>query len=173
MSIAQSPPVWIFVMRLALVLLAAFCLTAPALAQSRDACEMVPADQLTALLGTAPKIGEQSGAGTGMSLCSWKSEEGPMIRLTSITAASQKIVGGTPLQYFEQHATDQKARFPEIIHDLEGSWQAGFIWDIVEDNPQQAVTITFLNKDDTVTLETFQLGRDASIGLAEAIAAAM
>src|SRR5690554_1408868 len=128
-------------MRFALVLLAALSLTAPAQAQSREACDMVPRDQLEALLGAAPEVREQSGAGTGMSLCSWKGED-RTIRITSITAVSQNIVGGTPLEYFEQHANAQKSSFPEIIHDLEGPWQAGFIWDIVEDNPQEAVTIT-------------------------------
>jgi hypothetical protein len=124
------------------------------------------------LLGAAPEVREQSGAGTGMSLCSWKGED-RTIRITSITAVSQNIVGGTPLEYFEQHANAQKSSFPEIIHDLEGPWQAGFIWDIVEDNPQEAVTITFINKDDTVTLETFELGRNASVSLAEVVASAM
>ena len=160
-------------MRIALILLATVCVTAPALAQSREACDMVPRATLETLLGANPTNTEASGQGTGMSLCAWRGEDGKKIVVTSITAESQGITGGTPLDYFNQHANDRKATYPDIVHDLPGIWQARYIWDFDEPNPEAAVTLSFLNKDDTVTLDTFGLGREASIALATTLAEAM
>jgi hypothetical protein len=162
----------IVAMRFALILLATISLTAPTMAQSREACEMVPKAVLEALLGANPTIDETQGQGTGMSLCAWRGADKKIV-VTSITAESQQITGGTPLDYFNQYADDRKATYPDIVHDLPGIWQAGYIWDFEEPNPENVVTLSYLNKDDTVTLNTFGLGREASIALATAIAEAM
>lgn len=142
---------------------------------SRDACGMLDADLLQTTLGTTPEIAEQSGAGTGVSSCHWRGADEQSVRLQSITEASQGIVGGTALQYFEQHAADRVANVGAAnIAEIAGPWQAAQIVDVItEANPQQFYSITFLAKDDTVTLETYGLPKETTISLAEAVAEAM
>lgn len=157
--------------------LVALLLTASAAqAQSnRDACTMLPDTELDAMLGADREIVEQHGAGTGVSLCHWGGGEGMGIRLHSITAVSQNIVGGTPLDYFLQNQGYQiESLTPANAHELSGPWQAGYMVDVTtEPNPDQVYSITFLNKDDTVTLETYGLAKDMTRQLAEAVAAGM
>ena len=56
--------------------------------------------------------------------------------------------------------------------DLPGIGQAAFMFDPA-DNPTRAVTISFLQNNDTVTLQTMGIGADAATALAKAIAASM
>ncbi|MCR6671095.1 hypothetical protein [Devosia ginsengisoli] len=151
-------------------------LTPAAFAQaSRDACDMIDKNGLEALLGPAPDIVEQHGAGTGVSFCHWSSGEGAGVRLHSITAMSQNIVGGTPLDYFRQSQDYQiESLTPANAHEIVGPWQAGYMVDVTtEPNPDQVYSITFINKDDTVTVETYGLPSENTMSLAEAVAAGM
>lgn len=157
-------------------LLAALLLLAPmtpALAQSRDACAMLQTTDVEAVLGTTAEVVEENGAGTGMSLCNWRNEEGQGVRLHSITAASQGIVGGTPLDYFRQTADARKQELGDMVQNLDGPWQAGMMFNSIENNPDMVFSVSFINKDDTVTLETYGLDIDDTTGLAAKVAQGM
>ncbi|KQT48312.1 hypothetical protein ASG47_08135 [Devosia sp. Leaf420] len=148
----------------------------PAEAQStRDACTLLDKNLLTETLGQEPELREENGAGTGVSLCSWRGGEGEGVRVHSITAVSQNIVGGTPLEYFKQH---QGYKFEELtaanVATIEGPWQAGYLVDVTtEPNPDQLYVLTFINKDDTVTIETYGLPKETTVALAESVARGM
>lgn len=147
----------------------------PAHAQStRIACDMATSDMLEQSFGASAEIIERVDQ-DGISLCKWQAGDGLIIKLHSITAASQGIAGGTPLQYFEQHAADRIASVGAAnISSLEGPWQSAQIVDVTtEPNPQQFYSITFINKDDTVTVETFGMPRQTTVDLAGAVAKAM
>ena len=146
-----------------------------AMAQTnRDACTLMPMSELQAVLGPAPTQVEEQGAGTGMSLCHWRGADGQGVLLHSFTAASQGIVGGTPLEYFAQHAAGRKQDLGEQnVQDIEGPWQAATLVDIKENNPDQVHSISLINKDDTVTVETYGLDVSVTRSLAEAVARAM
>ncbi|MET3897683.1 hypothetical protein ABIB57_001629 [Devosia sp. UYZn731] len=159
----------------AAVALAALSLTLPAAAQSsRVACEMAPQAALEQSLGAPGQIVERVDQ-DGISLCKWQAGDGLIVKLHSITAASQGISGGTPLEYFEQHEADRIANVGAAnITTLEGPWQSAQIIDVTtEPNPQQFYSITFLNKDDTVTVETYGMPKQSAVDLAEAVAGAM
>ena len=158
---------------LPLLAIAALLMASPALAQSsRTACDMVPAGALEDVLGGPATIVERSD-GDGISLCSWRGGEGLSMQIHSITAASQNIVGGTPLQYFAQSQAGMANNVgAENLAPLDGPWQAGYIIDPA-DNPSQAYSISFINKDDTVTVQTFGLTRDKAVSLAGTVAQSM
>ncbi|ODT80729.1 MAG: hypothetical protein ABS76_14760 [Pelagibacterium sp. SCN 64-44] len=163
-------------MRAALAVFSLLLLTPAAFAQSsRDACDMVEQSQLETLFGAAPEIVEQHGAGSGVSLCHWSGGAGKGVRLHSITAASQNVVGGTPLDYFLQHQAYQiESLTAANATELPGPWQAAYIVDVTtEPNPEQVYSVTFINQDDTVTVETYGLPKAETIGLAEAVAERM
>ena len=149
--------------------------TAAAQAQSsRDACAMMPTVELEAVLGTTPELVEESGAGTGVSFCHWRGADGQGVQVHSITAASQGIVGGTPLEYFAQHAAARKENLgPQNVRDIDGPWQAATLVEVADDNPDQFFSISLINKDDTVTLETYGLDVSITRSLAEAVTRAM
>jgi len=146
-----------------------------ALAQSsRDACTLMPMSELQAVLGSAPTQVEEQGAGTGTSFCHWRGADGQGVQLHWITAASQGIVGGTPLEYFTQRATARKENLgAQNVQDIDGPWQAATLVDIKEDNPDQVRSVSLINKDDTVTVETYGLDVSVTRSLAEAVARAM
>ncbi|MDB5586869.1 MAG: hypothetical protein JWP26_1839 [Devosia sp.] len=158
---------------LPLLVLAALLTVSPAMAQSsRTACDMVSPGVLEDSFGGLATIIEQSEQ-DGVSFCNWQGGDGLYAKVTSITAASQNITGGTPLQYFEQSQAGMASNVgAENLAPLEGPWQAGFIVDPAE-NPSKAYSISFINKDDTVTVQTFGLARDEAVSLAEAVAAGM
>lgn len=160
---------------LALTCIVLLPVTAAHAQSSRDACEMLDASLLQTTLGTTSEIAEQSGAGTGISFCHWRGADEQGVRLHSITQASQGIVGGTALEYFEQHATNQVANLGAAnVSTIEGPWQSAQMVDVTtEANPQQFYSITFINKDDTVTVETYGLPKQATITVASAVAEAM
>lgn len=159
------------------VALIALLLAAPAVQaqSSRDACTMLDSGQLDAAIGADREIAEEHGAGTGFSLCHWRGTQGAGIRLHSITAVAQNIVGGTPLQYFQQGQANQiESLTPANAHEIAGPWQAGYMVDVTtEPNPDEVYSVTFINKDDTVTVETYGLPKEQTVSLAEAVASAM
>lgn len=159
--------------RLPLLAIAALLTASPALAQSsRTACDMVSPDVLEGSFGGPATIIERSDQ-DGVSSCNWQGGDGLHAKVTSITAASQNIVGGTPLQYFEQSQAGMASNVgAENLAAIEGPWQAGFIIDPA-DNPSKAYSISFINKDDTVTVQTFGLARDKAVSLAGAVAEGM
>ncbi|MHA6689249.1 hypothetical protein [Devosia sp. A449] len=161
-------------MRQMLILATAAVLSAsPALAQSsRTACDMVPSGMLEQSFGGLATLIER-GDQDGVSFCNWQGGDEVYAKITSITAASQNIVGGTPLQYFAQSQAGMADNVgAENLAPLDGPWQAGFIIDPA-DNPSQAYSISFINQDDTVTVATFGLPRDKAVALAGAVAAGM
>ena len=142
---------------------------------TRDACTLLDKDLLTKTLGQEPELREENGAGTGVSLCSWRGGEGVGVRVHSITAVSQNISGGTPLEYFKQH---EGYKFEELgaanVAAIEGPWQAGYFVDVTtEPNPDTVYSLTFINKDDTVTIETYGLPKETTVSLASSVAEGM
>ena len=158
---------------LPLLAVAALLTASPALAQSsRTACDMIPLNALEDSLGGPATIVERSDEG-GRSLCNWRGGDGLSVQVHSITAASQNIVGGTPLEYFAQSQAGMTNNVgAENLAPLDGPWQAGYIIDPA-DNPSQSYSISFLNKDDTVTVQTFGLPKDTTIALAGVVAQGM
>lgn len=138
------------------------------------ACKMIPADALKPLLGEPVVIDQTNNPTPGMSNCFWKgSTTNARVGVHAITFASQKIQGGTALQYFRQSEQSQRERVgTQHYRTVDGLGQAAYMFDPAE-NPSKAVTITFLQNDDTVTLETYGLGAPAAEALAKNIAAAM
>jgi hypothetical protein len=159
--------------QLPILAIAAVLTASPALAQStRAACDMVPVGVLEESFGGAATVIERGGE-DGVSFCNWQGGEEHYAKITAITAASQNIVGGTPLQYFAQSQAGMASNVgAENLAPLAGPWQAGFIIDPA-DNPSQSYSISFINKDDTVTVQTFRLPRDKAISLAGAVADGM
>jgi hypothetical protein len=167
-----------FSMRFVPVLALSLLVFAPVSAEAqstRDACTLLDKDLLEETLGQAPELREENGAGTGVSLCNWRGGEGVGVRVHSITAVSQNIVGGTPLDYFKQHEGYQFEQLGEAnISAIEGPWQAGYVVDVTtEPNPDAVYSLTFINKDDTVTIETYGLAKETTVLLAEAVARGM
>lgn len=138
------------------------------------ACKMISMDTLKPLLGEPVVIRETNKATGGISNCFWKgSTKGAHVGVHYITFASQKIQGGTALQYFQQSERNQRERVgAQHYKTVNGLGQAAYMFDPTE-NPTRAVTITFLQNDDTVTLETYGIGATAAEALAKNIAAAM
>jgi hypothetical protein len=162
------------VMRFSIVLLTALTLTAPALAQSRAACEMASAELLASVLGSY-ELRETQDPAPGISLCSWRGEEGKYITIHSVTAEGDGINKEDALEGFEIATAVRKEQMPSYVHDLEGPWQAAYI---VEDsneetNPDRAFSISFINKGDTVTVQTAFIERETAIALAEEVAGGM
>lgn len=162
-------------MRIALVVAAFALSTCVAQAQSRDACEMVDMALVTEAFGAEPILVEKSGEGTGISYCNWTGGEGLYLKITSLTAEAQGIVGGTPLDYFLQNqANEIETSGAANVAPLDGPWQAGFRVDVTtEDNSQQFYGTVFLNKDDTVNFQTFGLPKEVHASLVDAVAKAM
>lgn len=146
---------------------------APAGAET-PACKLLSINWLKPLLGEPVAIRETNNPTSGVSNCFWRgAKDGVHVGLHFITFASQKVQGGNALQYFQQSAASQKERIGvQHFMDIAGLGQAAFMLN-PEVNPSQAVTITFLQNDDTVTLETYGLGAAAAEALAKNIAAAM
>lgn len=138
------------------------------------ACKMISVDALKTLLGAPVVIDQTNNPTPGMSNCFWKgSTKNARVGVHFITFASQKIQGGTALQYFRQSEQSQRERVgTQHYKTVDGLGQAAYMFDPTE-NPGKAVTITFLQNDDTVTLETYGLGAAAAEALAKNIAAAM
>lgn len=138
------------------------------------ACKMIPMNVLKPLLGEPVVIDQTNNPTVGMSNCFWTgSTKGARVGVHYITFASQKIQGGTALQYFRQSEQNQRERVgTQHYKTVDGLGQAAYIFDPAE-NPTRAVSITFLQNDDTVTLDTFGLGASAAEALAKGIAAAM
>jgi len=138
------------------------------------ACKMIPGDALKPLLGEPVVIRETNKATEGVSNCFWKgAKDGAHVGLHYITFASQKVQGGTALDYFRQNEQSRKQRGGQDNYKpAEGIGQAAFMFD-PPNNPTQAVTIYFLQNDDTVTLETYGIGAPAALALAKSIAESM
>lgn len=138
------------------------------------ACKMIAMDALKPLLGEPVVIDQTNNPTAGISNCFWKgSTKGARVGVHYITFASQKIQGGTALQYFRQSEQNQRERVGmQHYKTVDGLGQAAYMFDPAE-NPTRAVSITFLQNDDTVTLDTFGLGAPAAEALAKNIAAAM
>lgn len=159
---------------LALTLAAPATLSAGPVDPETPACKLIPAAALTPLLGEPVVIRQTNKAAEGVSNCFWRgATKGADIGLHVITFASQKVQGGTALQYFRQSEQNQRERVgPQHYRTIDGLGQAAFMFDPA-DNPTKAVTITFLQNDDTVTLQTFGIGASAAETLAKTVAASM
>jgi hypothetical protein len=175
MSIGGIAPHRIVFMRFAISLLVALSLTAPALGQSREACEMATPDLLASALGQEYEIYETQNPAPGMSFCAWKGQDRKIINIHSVTAESEGIDEDQAVEAFNIYLAVQKEQLPGYVHELEGPWQSAYIIEDANEatNPDHAFCISFVNKGDSVTVQTAFVGRDIAIGLAEKVAEGM